>query len=148
MKKSTLIRFTLFLSVFIFFACKKEVIVTDCVKRHAESITVKVLPDGIDLFSNPDLRCDISPLISNYWAYVSNTVDNVSGLPITIFFPQPILFSEEDWSLRLVDIDAGTDDIIYESNFDPYMEVSQAGTMPFLLDNGETAFELNYTESE
>lgn len=75
-------------------------------------------------------------------------MDNVSGLPITIFFPQPILFSEEDWSLRLVDIDAGTDDIIYESNFDPYMEVSQAGTMPFLLDNGETAFELNYTESE
>jgi len=129
-------------------SCTKEIVVKECPKRHAVSIKVNALPSGIDLFSNPDLRCDISPYASQYWAYYSNSVDNVSGLPVTIYFPEPVLFSQEEWSLRLVDEDVGADDEIYYSDFNPYSEVSNEGVISFQLEDGTIAFELNFTESE
>ena len=88
----------------------------ECKKRYVTSVTVQALPSGFDLFSDPDLRCDITPSNSNYWSYISNSIDNVSGLPITFsFVSQNILLSKETWSMRLVDEDAIGEDIIYVS---------------------------------
>lgn len=140
-KKVLVIPFILF-----FFACSKEKIEV-CKKRRAISVTIFYLPAGIDVFSQPDLRCDISPSNSDYWAYYSNSVDNISGLPVTIYFPNPVLFSEEQWSLRLVDEDIGADDEIYKATFEPYAK-NETTAIEFKLEDGTIAFELNFTESE
>lgn len=125
-------------------SCTKTVVET-CKKRAVSSVTILELPSGIDIFGDPDLRCDITPSNSNYFTYSSFTVDNVSGLPITISFQTDILLSKETWQMQLVDEDiAGTDEI-YATSFDPFGDTG--GKIKFIKD-GVEVMHLNYTEYE
>ena len=127
-----------------FISCTKET-VEICKKRYVTSVTIFALPSGFDIVGEPDLRCDIAPLNSSYWSFPSYSVDNVSGLPITISFEENVLLSKETWSMRLVDIDLIGEDLIYQDNFDPYID--KDGTIGFKRD-GVIVLTLNYTESE
>jgi hypothetical protein len=142
MKRKLILIFPL-LAIFIF-ACTEEVI--ECKKRHVDSITIIELPSGFDLIGDPDLRCDLAPSNSNYWSYQSHTVDNVSGLPVTIsFVSDDILFSKEQWSMRLVDEDLIGEETIYSAEFDPYD--ANDGVIQFFKD-GLEVLNINYSESE
>jgi hypothetical protein len=130
--------------IFVAAGCKKEVI-EECKKRYVVSATVIDLPSGFDIFSGPDLRCDLATSASSYWSYPSYSVDNVTGLPITISFEKNILLSEENWDFRLVDEDPINEDIIYTDSFKPYSH--KDGKIPLYKD-GVKVMELNYKESE
>lgn len=128
------------------YSCKKTVIKEVCKKRIVKSVTILQLPDGIDTFSNPDLKCNLSPSNSDYYAYSSNTIDNVSSLPITITFQNDILMSKESWNIQLLDEDLVGIQEIYLTSFNPY-EGESDGSIKFTKDE-EIVMKLNYTEHE
>ena len=136
--------YIIFLLTFGALSCTKTV-VEKCKKRAVTTVTILELPSGFDLFGNPDLRCNITPSNSNYYAYSSFTVDNVSGLPITISFQTDVLLSEETWLMQLVDVDLVGTEEIYSTSFEPYGDTG--GEIKFIKD-GVEVMHLNYTEYE
>lgn len=127
-------------------SCAKETVIEECKLRKVTTVTIKEMPSGLDLFSNPDLRCDITQQNSSYWSYPSFSADNVSGLPITLSFQTEVLMSKEMWSVRILDEDIGEADLVFTADFEPYS--STEGNSINFYDGSVNVFSLNYYEVE
>jgi hypothetical protein len=120
--------------------------------RYIQSVTVLNVPPGNwDMTSAPDLSIQIIRASSNNWEYITKVANDVKNVPITLNFPNEILATNENWKMRLVDVDdwklaETTYDVILSWNsFNPVTS-GNGGKIKFNNDNGVTILEINYTE--
>ena len=114
--------------------------------RYVQSVTVlNVTSSNWDNFSGPDLQVKFSKSSSTNWDYVTNIATDQSSVPHTLYFSSPILVTNENWDIILVDEDTGTDDVIYTLyGFNP--KTSGSGGKIQITVSGQVVMEINYTE--
>jgi len=114
--------------------------------RYVNSVRVlNVTSSNWDNFSGPDLQVKFSKSSSTNWDYVTNIATDQSSVPYTLYFSSPILVTNENWDIILVDEDTGTYDVIYTLyGFNP--KTSGSGGKIQITVGGQVVMELNYTE--
>lgn len=113
---------------------------------YAKSVTIFTIPaTDWDSFSSPDLKVYLSRSASSSWDYSTPELSDHSSTPVTLTFYSPVLMTDEDWDIKIVDVDSpDPDDNIYTSyGFSPYPIPTDMSLGFINNSSGQLVFQIN-----